>query len=371
MNEPIVNQIRDQPRLLRELCGREGEVESWVKGAGKSTPRRVWLVGCGDMFFAASAAALHLQLCHALDVRAMRSMDLRWCRQTLLPQDWVVAASVSGRTPRTLEALRLARRSGARVLAISDDPAAPLAREAGEVLILGSAPVQLLRQGIYPGYATQVPQTRTFLAALQVFLAAGAHAFDVRLCLNEIPERVERFLDPAEQAAMKIAAQWCNAPLARVTVLASGPTYPLAQYAAAKCLEYAVPAHAQCIEEFNHLEMFVEDERSAVLALAPDSQSLQRWEELRGSYRLLGSRCAEWSIGEGGVLPAVEPLCRPFVVAVAVQWTAVALARALGRDLTRWVGGVRTGEIHPLSQRNVRGSRICDSADDFGDDART
>ena len=72
---------------------------------------------------------------HRRAVEAHRSMDLRWEAGRLGPEDRVVAASFSGRTPRTVEAARLARRAGARVWAITGNPDSPVAKAADRVLL--------------------------------------------------------------------------------------------------------------------------------------------------------------------------------------------------------------------------------------------
>ncbi|HVB26564.1 MAG TPA: SIS domain-containing protein [Mycobacteriales bacterium] len=60
------------------------------------------------------------------------------------PGDLLVVASQSGRTPALLELAAEARRAGARVAAIVNEPASPLGDAADELLLAGAAPEQAI-----------------------------------------------------------------------------------------------------------------------------------------------------------------------------------------------------------------------------------
>lgn len=360
----VLEEIREQPRVLRALarsCGAE------LRRAG-SGARRIRLVGCGDMSLAGGAAAW---LVPAPRVAALNAMDLRWVAPRLGPGDLLVAASASGRTPRTLEAARLARRSGTRVLALTDNQGSPLTQEADATVILGTSPQEALGRLPYAGYHHHVPQTKSFTAVLLGELEVLLGAAGERGASAEVADVLEAALPDLEAAAARAAAE-CIPGVERVAVLGSGPHRPLACYGAAKLIEFAVPALGQCIEEFNHLEAFLSGPGTLLVVLCPDAASSGRVAELLGPWTRLGSTVVLIGEGppDGGVspvripLPRARPVPRAFLVATALQLLALHAARLLGRDVDRWVGGVREEAINAFSQEAVRGSRVLDAPPD-------
>lgn len=365
MTVPYIEQdIGEQPRVLaRVLESTRHAVEDFVQ---PGRWRRLHLVGCGDMFFAAKVMSWFARLHFHLEVHPWRSMDLRWLAAQLGEDDLVICASVSGRTPRTVEAARTARRAGARVLGITDNANSPLSGEIDGVALLDTSPPAALSAGIYPGYHHQVAQTKTYTAVLLAEMiaaarAAGNKSFD----FEAIPNKVGTALPDLSASIVAGAEDWF-AGRERVAVLASGPHSATALYGAAKFTEYAIPAHAQCLEEFNHLELFLADERTLALVLAADDASVRRAAELLEPWERLGVRSVV--IGPAMQYPGrrtdnvplehEEPHVSPFVQAVALQTLAYRGAVALGRDADAWVGGVRTELIIETSRVTIRGSEV-------------
>lgn len=351
----FLHEVADQPRLLQRLLR---EAASFARQLPRGRAGgRLWLVGCGDMSFAARTAADIASCRGRTRVQALRAMDLRWWHEVLRPGDRVVAASISGRTPRTLEALALARRRGAVTVALTDDPTSPLAQAAAAVLTIGSAPPAELRRDPYAGYAHEVPQTRTYLGALAVLLWIADPTLSRELAA--VPAALESARGQAHRCARELAALAARAPLQRVLVLASGPHAATASYGAAKLLEYAIEAQAQCLEEYHHLEMFVCDQRTLLLALCPDPPSTQRWLEAADLPRELGARTYLWSsLPPASNLPALPLASTAFLAAQALQLSAYELALSLGRNVNQWVGGVRRELIRRMSEQAVRGSEV-------------
>lgn len=369
----IQREIEEQPRVLAGvLSSARARIDELVE---PRRWRRLHLVGCGDMFFAARVVSWLARLELPLEVQAWRSMDFHWITPRLGADDLVVCASVSGRTPRTIEAAGSARRTGARVLGISDNEGAPLCREVDDLVLLGASPPASLNEGPYPGYHHQVAQTKTYTAALLAELLVAARAAGQGIPgLERVPSKVAAALPELSRAVGAGAADWF-AGRRNVAVLASGPHRATASYGAAKFIEYAVPAHARCLEEFNHLEMFLADRLTLVVVLAPDgpegasgrraAELLEPWEEL-GVRSLVVGPPARYP----GRRTALVPLAReeahvaPFLQALALQILAYRGAVALGRDPDLWVGGVRTDLILDISRAAIRGSKRLGPAPD-------
>jgi glucosamine--fructose-6-phosphate aminotransferase (isomerizing) len=124
----VERDIRSTPAILQQTLARldrdGGVIARQLHGP-------VVFVGCGSSYcLAASATALYEER-HGEPARAIVASDYRPWR------DWThVAISRSGTTTEVVEAMRQARRSGARVLLISGDVDTPAETEADAVLRL-------------------------------------------------------------------------------------------------------------------------------------------------------------------------------------------------------------------------------------------
>jgi len=327
--------------------------------------KRLHFVGCGDMYFAATQVKALCESLWGVTVRAWRSMDVRWAYHRLTAEDLVVCSSVSGRTPRTIEAGVLAREAGAKVLGITDNPGSPLHDALGDVLILGTTRPELLQDDFYPGYRTIIAQTQTFTAVLLVEFMLAAAISGTEEDLEWVPQRLRELIDVLEDAARELAETFFVGGQ-QVVVLGSGPHWPMACYGAAKMLEFAVPATAQCIEEFNHLQAFVADEGTRIIVLAADDEAKSRAVELVGAWETVGAKSL--ILAKKGDFPVEHPHllelpCDDLLDVVLCQLVALQLlvatgVAAMGRDPNRWLGGHRTEQVQLMNKQTVRGSRL-------------
>lgn len=357
----MLAEIREQPAVLQRVldrCARASDLGHTARSG------RLHFVGCGDMYFAACQTEATARSVWGLDVRAWRSMDMRWVHGQLGAGDVVVCASVSGRTPRTLEAALLAKRAGARVVGITDNPGSPLEAALEECLLLGTAEPNSLADGVYAGYRHHIAQTQTYTALLAAELWMAACAVGETAAIDGLPARLASVVADSEPRIAMAAGEFF-AGGTNVAVLGSGPHLPAARYGAAKFLEFAVPATAQCLEEFNHLECFVADEGTRALLIAMDDASFHRATEVCEPWREIGIRSAvvtasgdvpgaAWAVP----LSAAAGVDRAFAIAAVLQLSCAHGVAALGRDPVRWLGGRRANLVQNVVARTIRGSRL-------------
>lgn len=374
----MLEEILDQPAVLERTAGAVKDYLRSRRVAG-APAGRILLTGCGDMDFSARACAGLLSVespsCRAR-VHALSSMEMRWEADHLKAGDVVIVSSFSGLTPRSVEALLLARSRGARVVSITGNPESTLAREADDVLFLPTGPRTELHKHAYAGYHANVPQTKTYLAALYAELLLLAHlvsdgdgdAAQWRAELDSLPLHIDKSIASLEPAIDGYVSTSLGNPES-VVLLGSGIWRPAAMYGAAKFLEMSIPSRHQCLEEFNHLELFLTGAESLVVLVCPDAPSWTRGRELVGPYEKLG--CGRLVLKAGGddtdpipvgaasvALNGSGSTARFFSTVLALQLLAAAIGPALGRDIDRWVGGQRTELIEQLSQITIRGSQI-------------
>ncbi len=253
-------------------------------------PPRLYLVGCGDSWYAGLATQLAVEAWSGVPTRALESLEFSRYHLDLAPSGaLVVALSNSGRVSRTVEAALRARRRGLRVLAATGDLTSPVAEAADAAVDLAYA-----ERRFGPG-------TSSYLASLTLFYALGLRlAFLAgRLSRAEVEGRLAALAARAE--ALKAALRACEArlaPLARGTplearllFLGAGPNLGTALFSAAKVVEAAgVPAGAQELEEWAHIDFFTADERALTFLLAPPGAALDRAREQLQAMAEMGLR---------------------------------------------------------------------------------
>lgn len=369
---PMADEILETPAALLHLAEvTPPRLEDALAPFAVSAPRRVVYSGCGDMAFAAETTAA-LSALGGGGARAERAMDMRWAASRLGPGDLVVVASVSGRTPRSVEAAILARRAGAHVVAISASPDARLANEADALLPLELCPPGDLERHEYAGYQNAIGQTKSYAAVLFVqaliekrLVVLGDGDASVWAELEGVPDELGAALG-ALREQVGDAVDGLPA-IDEYVVLGSGPWRATAAYGGAKFLELAIRSRAQCIEEFHHLDMFIADERSCLVFLALDAASAGRVDEVVEPLAALGVhrivlRGAELAADSGGcasiAIGGSTRISRLFQATAAAQLLALLAGQRAGRDVGRWLGGVRTDLMTSLGARTIRASRI-------------
>jgi glucosamine--fructose-6-phosphate aminotransferase (isomerizing) len=250
----------------------------------RASVRRILLCGCGDSHCAARGAEYGVGLWSGLPVRAAEAMQAsRYLLNDAGPELLVVGISSSGEVARTVEALEAARLSGARTLAITSSPASTLAGVADAVLGL-----RLPEFPFGPGLLSYLGAIQACLAIAWGFAPEPA-AERLAARMGEIPERVESDR-PAQTAAADAFADEVGAEAPGV-VLGSGPCRGAAEFAAAKVMETCgLFYRAQDVEEWAHLEYFVESPPMPTWLLSADGRSRSREAEVEAAARAVGRR---------------------------------------------------------------------------------
>jgi glucosamine--fructose-6-phosphate aminotransferase (isomerizing) len=243
-----------------------------------------------------------------------------------------LALSQSGRTPDVVEYARRARRRGAYLVAVTNDPESELAREADVVLQL------------HAGAERAVAATKTYsnqLAALGLLAAhtAGAgekFADDLQATATAMPA----LMTSVEERIANIALTFAYA--GRMFVVGRGVEFATAREIALKLLETCrVAAEPLTATDLAHGPVAALDSMFPVWAIASDDATLpavieavERAHEAGATVVASGS-AANAIPGAEVVLPtpsAPSPLLAPLLSIVPGQLFASALARARGLD---------------------------------------
>jgi sugar/nucleoside kinase (ribokinase family)/fructoselysine-6-P-deglycase FrlB-like protein len=295
----------------------------------------VYLVGCGDSYFAGIGACLAFAKHTGVDVHAVPAMEMaRYRVRYLPPGSAVVCISYSGKVGRTIEAATQARAFGHRVIALTGHADSPLSREAGECLL---AEVPTL--GYSPGTTTYVAmQTALYDLALRWGRARGASVDGARELLAATPDLARAAMSLAESATAEVAARIAHRQW--VSLIGAGPHEASARFGAAKLVEGArILGASSDLEEWAHEEYFCSGKATPVVVIAPSGAATDRAAEILSELTFIGADAIFLSDHAPGD-PAVThvPLPRgvaeefaPVVSAVPLSLLGCLVAAAAGK----------------------------------------
>ena len=246
---------------------------------------RIVLTGCGDSWFAGSAATLAFRRA-GVEAEAPHAMELsRYRVRYLPPKAAVVCISYSGDVGRTIEAAAQASRFGHRVIALTGREDGRMAQEAADTVLLDVPTL-----GFSPGTSTYVAMLTVLLDLAAAWGSArgvpGADA--ARASLHRIPEAatttIADCLGSSRAAAEAMAGHRC------IQFVGAGPNEATARFGAAKLFEGPqLLGVATNLEEWAHEEYFVTGQGSPVVVVAPAGASFDRALEICDELLFIGA----------------------------------------------------------------------------------
>ena len=263
MNEMMAREIAAQAEVLPASVQPLAE-----RAASVSLPLgRVFAGGCGDSAIA-PAALRGVFECLGIDVIASTSMTLASFTR-FVSSDTVILSSISGSTRRTVEAAKVARERGARVIAITCNGTSSLAQAASEVIVLPFEPMS--RKTPHT-----LDYTMTVLALSQLALAwSNEQAGEVAKILEALPSSLIAARGRAEAIAAKMNSQ------GKLFILGAGPDLATAEYGVSKFHEAGgLVAIASETENFIHGQNFMVEPNDTIIALGGNSAGLKRGREI-------------------------------------------------------------------------------------------
>lgn len=330
----LFEEIDEQPAAVQQLVERTVPVLPDLRRAlWRDDVHAVVLVARGSSDNAARYAQYLFGLHHQLPVAlATPSLGSIYGAEPDFRHTLVIAVSQSGQSPDVIGVLDAARRQGRPALAITNDPASPLADAATEILDLGVGPER------------SVAATKTYtasLVALALTSAAGADGERQTRMVDEL-----RGLPPLLSAALQVEVASTAAALRRVEhllVAGRGLNYGTAFEAALKIRELSgVVAEAYSPPDLLHGPIAAVSAGAAALLIAPAEPSRPGLGELVAPLQGRGAAVAALS-ADPRLLASADlaltlreepaPWLTPVTTIVPVQRLAAALAADRGRDL--------------------------------------
>lgn len=316
------HEMGEQPDALRRLAARFEADKASVRRLVERDPRLVVLVGRGSSDNAATLGRYAIEMATGRPAAlAAPSLSTRYRHTRECADILAIGLSQSGRTPEVTATLRDFRDAGARTVAITNDPASPLAEAAHLTLPTEAGPERA------------VPATKTVTAEMLTVVAVAAALGPLPLDeedLSDLPNQVRRVLDDSAPVE-RLAASWTGS--STLLVAARGFLLAAAQETALKVRETTgIMAVGSSSADLVHGPIAAVHAGDAVLLLDGDPATHPDMAELRQRLAELGADHATIGTNTADIpLPSTRsPLVGPLLATIRGQQLALELATTRG-----------------------------------------
>ena len=303
---------------------------------------RIVIVACGTSYHAGLVGRYAIEQWARVPVEMDIASEYRYRDPVHRPNDLVIGITQSGETADTLAAMRLARESGSKVLAICNVMGSQATRDADAVLFTRS------------GIEISVAATKTFVSQVAAMYLLGLRLAELRGEMQ--PERLIELVAELKTLPHKIQETIVSSE-ERVKAIARSHhgqrffMYIGRHIGLAVCLEGAlklkeisyIPADAYAAGEMKHGPIALLDESTPVVAVATDSpvveKMLSNMEEVRArgadviAIATEGSRGVEEAADQTIFVPRTDWIVQPIVAIVPLQLLAYYIARENGLNV--------------------------------------
>jgi glucosamine--fructose-6-phosphate aminotransferase (isomerizing) len=240
----MLKEIHEQPTVAGELLHLlrgSPHVERFMEAMTPRDSRPIYLVGCGTSYHACLLGAYYFgQIAGRVALPLLGPQFIEQCGECVGPDDSAVFVSQSGETKDVLNAVKVMRQRGGKVLGLANVLGSSLMYQSDAYLPLAC------------GYEISVPATKTFVnqAVMFLYLAYRLAGRDPSE-LDALPDLLAQTLEATEASARQVASYLQSWDA--MHYLGYGITHPIALEAALKLKEVTY-AHCEGMfsSEFKH-----------------------------------------------------------------------------------------------------------------------
>ena len=345
----MLKEIFEQPvALTNTLMGRlhdeTGEVNLDI-GLDPSSFKRISIIACGTAYYAGLVGEYLIEQLARIPVEVDVASEYRYRNPLVSPDTLAIVISQSGETIDTLEALREARKGGARTLGVINAKGSSMTRELDDTLYIHAGP----EIGVASTKAYTSMVGAMLMLALWLGRARGTLSQEESTALlhaaRALPRLVEEALDPERVAHIKaVAEKYAHAR--DYLFLGRGVNAPTALEGALKLKEISyIHAEGYAAGEMKHGPIALIDAQLPVVVVATESRLLEKTisnvQEVRARagkvILLLSDGDTENAQHADDVIyvPRSHEMVSPIVNVVALQLLGYFTASHLGRDVDK------------------------------------
>ncbi len=375
----MLSEMLEQPRIINSYLS-DPNVKDVGSFLQKGSIKRIYLTGSGDSYCAAWFGAYLGETWHPdLNTRHYAPFEfVNYVKTEKVKNSAVIGISVSGNTPRVVEAIRFAQKHGAQTIGITDNPQGKIAKESDHTLYINASPPESLETSSYTskgakeytGYHHDVAQTKTYLANLAIQSLLMSYLLQQRKnTLNQIQETFQLVTQSLKQRDhfLEIGSA-LGGSIDKVIFVVSGPNSPTGLFGAYKMFEFALNGFTCDIEEYCHTAYFITTEHSLVIFIASDSCSFNRIMEIEPVIRekinakTVVLTSSDFQIHTSPYFLKIqtpkETALSPLIYTIPVEFISYSIAKCKGFDTNRFRGGQDTEKYVSGSFRTIRQSKL-------------
>ena len=345
----MLKEIYEQPvALTNTLMGRlhdeTGEVNLDIT-LDPSSFKRISIIACGTAYYAGLVGEYLIEQLARIPVEVDVASEYRYRNPLVSADTLAIVISQSGETIDTLEALREAKKGGARTLGVINAKGSSMTRELDDTLYIHAGPeIGVASTKAYTSMVGAMLMLALWLARARG-TQSGAQARELLHAARALPRLVEEALSPERvERIREVAEKYAHAH--DYLFLGRGVNAPTALEGALKLKEISyIHAEGYAAGEMKHGPIALIDAQLPVVVVATESRLLEKTisnvQEVRARagkvILLLSDGDTENAQHADDVLyvPRSHEMVSPIVNVVALQLLSYFTATALGRDVDK------------------------------------
>ncbi|MEG1470274.1 MAG: glutamine--fructose-6-phosphate transaminase (isomerizing) [Anaerovoracaceae bacterium] len=346
----MLKEINEQPKAIMDTLMRRLDDENNIKLDGISMTLedikkfdRIYIVACGTAYHAGLVGKYAIEKIAKIPVEVDVASEFRYRDPFVNDKTLFIAISQSGETLDTLEALREAKRKGARILSVVNVVGSSVARESDDVFYTWAGPeiavastkayttqlVCMYLIALYMGYKKDTIGTEEYLNYVEE--------------LKAIPEKLTRLLEKQDEIE-KLAKKLYNRD--QVFFIGRGPDSGVSYEGSLKLKEVSyINSFAIAAGELKHGTIALMEPETTVIALATQDALFQKMVSNIQEVKTRGARVV--AITKEGNTKIEEqtseviyiPVCRdeitPLLSVIPLQLFAYYVAKERGCDIDK------------------------------------
>ncbi|MDE5876033.1 MAG: glutamine--fructose-6-phosphate transaminase (isomerizing) [Muribaculaceae bacterium] len=269
----MLKEIMEQPSAIRNcIRGRVAEGHIYLSGVEENKERfrnirRIVIAACGTSWHASLIGKRLFQELAEIPVTVEYASEFRYSKTLLRPDDMVIAVSQSGETADTLEAMRLARRSGAFVYGICNVIGSSVSRAADTGTYIHVGPeIGVASTKAFTGQVTVLAMLALSVGQLRGTVS-DAQVTEIARAIERLPELTEKTLK-LDEAVRELSLRFTFAR--NFLYLGRGYNFPSALEGALKLKEISyIHAEGYPAAEMKHGPIALIDSDMPVIFIAP------------------------------------------------------------------------------------------------------
>ena len=347
----MLKEIHDQPQAVRETMGARinPDTKKVVMPELKMTEAElkaidhIYIVACGTSMHAGLVAKDVIEKLVRVPVEVAIASEFRYRDPIYTPNTLVIVISQSGETADTLAALREAKKSGVKVLAVTNVVGSSVAREADEVVFTWAGPeiavastkaytCQVVALYLFALYYAQVKGTQT-----------DAQIAEITEHMLQLPGKIADILKHTEE--MRVFAEDIK-NVQSLFFIGRGLDFAVTLEGSLKLKEISyIHSEAYAAGELKHGTLALIEDNVPVIALATQPDIFEKMVsnivevKARGAHvlglALEGNTELAKSVDQVIYIPATLPILAPVLTVIPLQMLSYYASLARGNDVDK------------------------------------